>query len=551
MTEETMSDGPDVIVIGGGPAGVSACWPMLAAGLRVLMIDGGAAATEPAPAPPAETLADLRDDQRSASHWLLNSNAYQTGIAATSPKLRAPRLQRWISDYAAAYGFQTDNFVLNGFLAPGGLSAAWGAGACCFTEPELKDFPFPRSELMASYQAVASRIGISGVADDDLGDWLGTDVSLQPPLPLNDGAQALHDRYHRNRAAMHRRGFRLGRIRQAVLSHDLDGRKACTLSNLCVWGCSRGAIYTAQQDIGVLLKHPRFTLWSGAFVSTVRRATDVSGFVLSVRDRTGGSHRQVSAPRVVLAAGTIGSTILGFGCLGIEKAETQVLSCPVIAFGLLQPSRLGTVTARHGFGMGQLMFALNIPRMPADEALFGAIYGSDGLLPSELIGRMPLSRPAAVAIGRWFWPAMLLGSCFFPGTFSNNRLTFNATGTGAPKVTVTGGFSPDFPAAVAQSRSRLARAALGMGAVLIPGSVSLAQPGTDMHYSGTMPMRRQPQPLETDLLGRPGGCPGLHVVDGSVLPHLPGKSHTLTIMANADRIGRTIGHVWQTGGAGS
>ena len=36
------------------------------------------------------------------------------------------------------------------------------------------------------------------------------------------------------------------------------------------------------------------------------------------------------------------------------------------------------------------------------------------------------------------------------------------------------------------------------------------------------------------------GLEGLYVADGSVLNHLPAKQLTLTIMANADRIGRHI-----------
>jgi choline dehydrogenase-like flavoprotein len=45
----------------------------------------------------------------------------------------------------------------------------------------------------------------------------------------------------------------------------------------------------------------------------------------------------------------------------------------------------------------------------------------------------------------------------------------------------------------------------------------------------------------TNALGELKGLEGLHVVDGAVLPSLPSKHATLTIMANADRIGRALG----------
>ena len=61
-----------------------------------------------------------------------------------------------------------------------------------------------------------------------------------------------------------------------------------------------------------------------------------------------------------------------------------------------------------------------------------------------------------------------------------------------------------------------------------------------MHYAGTLPMRERPGLYETDREGRIGGVDGIHIVDGTVLTALPAKSHTLTIMANADRIARLI-----------
>ena len=53
-------------------------------------------------------------------------------------------------------------------------------------------------------------------------------------------------------------------------------------------------------------------------------------------------------------------------------------------------------------------------------------------------------------------------------------------------------------------------------------------------------MRSKPSYGETNWLGEVVGLNGVHVVDGTCLPILPAKSHTLMIMANADRIGRAI-----------
>jgi choline dehydrogenase-like flavoprotein len=76
--------------------------------------------------------------------------------------------------------------------------------------------------------------------------------------------------------------------------------------------------------------------------------------------------------------------------------------------------------------------------------------------------------------------------------------------------------------------------------VLLPGSFTVGRPGGDIHYSGTFPMRKSPSLGETSQLGEVKELEGIFVVDGACLPTLSEKSHTLTIMANADRIGKQI-----------
>jgi choline dehydrogenase-like flavoprotein len=52
-------------------------------------------------------------------------------------------------------------------------------------------------------------------------------------------------------------------------------------------------------------------------------------------------------------------------------------------------------------------------------------------------------------------------------------------------------------------------------------------------------MRVNPGPLQVDVLGRPYGFANVHLVDASVFPSLPATTITLSVMANAHRIGST------------
>ena len=91
-----------------------------------------------------------------------------------------------------------------------------------------------------------------------------------------------------------------------------------------------------------------------------------------------------------------------------------------------------------------------------------------------------------------------------------------------------------------EAAQKLRKAYWGIGAVLLPGSFTIGRPGSDIHYAGTLPMRKSPTLSQTSPHGEVEGLDGIFVVDGACLPMLSEKSHTLTIMANADRIGKKL-----------
>ena len=105
-------------------------------------------------------------------------------------------------------------------------------------------------------------------------------------------------------------------------------------------------------------------------------------------------------------------------------------------------------------------------------------------------------------------------------------------------MTVRGGFADGFDIHAKDLKRRLRREWKRLGLVPLPGA-SLAEPGIDAHFAGTLPMGAT-GPFGTSADGELNLHPGLHVVDGSVLPDLSSKYITMTIMANADRIAHRL-----------
>ena len=129
----------------------------------------------------------------------------------------------------------------------------------------------------------------------------------------------------------------------------------------------------------------------------------------------------------------------------------------------------------------------------------------------------------------------VVGNMFLPGHLSNNTVRITEKG----RLFISGGYHSDVPELYKIAAIKLRQAFSKMGAYLLPKSFTAGLPGGDIHYAGSLPMKAQPQRGETSPDGELVGLDGVYVVDGACIPCLSEKSHTLTIMANADRIAKT------------
>lgn len=522
----------DIIIVGSGPAGVSAAFPLVRAGLRVLMVDGG---NRPSTVPPDRPFLPLRSEDTEQWKWMLGRDLHAIKFReSASPKLRVPTHDYVFRDFVPRNRIEAERFIAVGSLAQGGLSNAWGCGVARFSDADLAKFPCPAGEWDISYQAVSERMGISGRQDDDLREYFGLDEWAQAPVTLDVPHSFLEARYRRQRDKLTLAGFYMGRSRVAALTQAIDSRLPCNLSSNCLWGCTRGSLYTAADDLGRLLRDfPNFFYESG-FVVEAMRKTDSGWKICSSQPGVSGQMKLVGK-KILLAAGTLATTRLALSTLQFA-APVRVLSSPTAAFLLWLPALLG-IKRRDGFGLGQLSFSL---RLNNGDTAFGSTFATTGIPVTEFARHIPFGRRHSIDILRNLLSSCLAGNVFLPGHLSETVARLDSTG----RLNIEGGYAKDVPELMAEVAKKLRRAYWQMGSILLPMSFTMGKPGSDIHYAGTLPMRQSPRPGETDQYGEVQGLVNVHVVDGASLSLLPEKSHTLTIMANADRIARQIAKRW-------
>ena len=196
--------------------------------------------------------------------------------------------------------------------------------------------------------------------------------------------------------------------------------------------------------------------------------------------------------------------------------------------------------------MAQVSFiASGSDRKPNDDA-YGSLFPASGIPGSLVVDHMPLTRPSAIRLFRSLQPALLLGNCFLPGHYSRNTAQLEHDRNGNPCLKIRGGISEALPKRITYLKRQLWKAFGRLGARIIPGSIKTLEPGEDMRYSGTIPMHRSPGPGMVNRFGELFGAPELYIVDMSIFPSMPAKHHTLTMMANADRIGHVMVERWRS-----
>jgi choline dehydrogenase-like flavoprotein len=513
MTRQVLD--AEILIIGSGPAGVSAAFPLVEAGRRVLMIDGDGAAASSSDAP------EMAPAWQRALGRGLEALQGEDGL---SPKLRTPAARAIVGAFHQATDIATDNFAAVGARARGGLSRIWGGYVGEFDDDDLVGWPFRLAELQPSYRAVTARIGVSGSADDDMAAFHGLSGPVMPAPPIGPAATSIIERYRRGAPEP---GFSLGLARNALLTSDRPDRHACDLSLSCLWGCARGAIYDARQDLLALRRHANFTLIDDAYA--VRLARDGDAWRTVMQDG-----RSFLTSRVALAAGALGSLRLVAPLLPAESSKLPLLSSPVMAMPLLLPSLLGMPAPERGYALAQLGYAMRLSAAAGDYVT-GGVYEVAALPASSFVARLPLGRRAGTAVFGALAPALTVATSYFPGRFSANCASWTGV-DGDARISIRGGFADGFAPSAAATQKRLRGIWRRLGAFALPGG-SVAMPGTDVHFGGLFPMGLDAA-NGSSRHGELNAAPGLFVVDGSVLPSVPSKFITLTIMANADRIGR-------------
>jgi choline dehydrogenase-like flavoprotein len=533
---------PDpVVVVGSGASGVHFAETALALGRRVVMLDVG----HPAPPPvrPEASLNALKAGLDDPAKYFLGEDFGSLILPEDGSEYYGfPPAKSYVFRPVEGRRVDAHGFAPLASFAAGGLAQAWTGGCYPFSDGELAAYPVGWADMEPAYAEVARRIGISGTDDDDLAPYYPTHDGLMPPIDLDAHSSQLLGVYERKRG---RRGsgrtLALGRARLASLSRDHDGRRGCSKSGRCIWGCPSQSLYTPSVTLERLKRHERF-----AYVPGVR----IDRFGFDDASRVDRVHGEVAATgetferevgTLALAAGTLGTARIVLESLnraGQAAELTGLMDNRQVLMPFVNLARIGAAFDAESYQYHQL--AIGAPGPTPFDYVHGLVTTLTTALIHPVAQTLPVSARAAVALFRNLHGALGLVNINFADTRrETNRVGLDVGPDGRTRALLVH-YEPDAkePERVKPAIATFRNFMLSLGCVAPPSMTRLRPMGASVHYAGTLPMTADGGELTTDRAGRCRPFTNLVVADGSVLPALPAKNLTFTLMANATRMAR-------------
>lgn len=414
----------DVVIVGSGPAGVHAAYPIAEAGLKVAMIDGGL---------------DSKRNVFSKTHQLL--------------KIKS-------------------NIEIIQSLAKGGLSEIWPGICDVFSPLELKKIGLPVDEILREYEGIADLINLK----------------LKPALDIHG---------------------------ESILDSQRN-----------VYQLPQAFSYHTSSVVDDLKKFKNFTYFPNQLVLKVKdnqRHVEIQSFSIYSLKKS-----YTKAHFLILAAGSLNTTRILLRSFNLYNLKVPFLTKGNYMIVCLNAKTLMKKEKSKIAHPGQVAIANN--------DFFIQFYKCNPLSFHKALPYISLPKTFASFLFQAFAPFLVIADVRFP--------TFKGKGKFCRLKKEKDGdiLEISFHQTTRQLQNQKKHLNKIKKKLLKLGFIPLKTIRGDVtsHYANGVPNQEKPGILSSDLNGKLHQAKRIYIADSSTWRALPAKPPTLTIMANARRVGKQV-----------
>jgi len=516
-------------IVGSGPSGVACAHALAKAGRPVTILDAGLS-LEPEREATRAALA-----QRDKNTW---SSSELSFLQSAPSQERIPIKLAYGSDFPyrrvpLATEVLPAGLGLRGSYARGGLSNVWGGTILPYRQEDLAGWPITEHELADGYAAVLKFIPVAARLDP-LEELFPLYTDRYAPLPQSKQIIALLRSLERGRTTLNARHVSFGSARLAVDAAGTRGQGPCIVCGRCLHGCPRELIYSSAQTLADLETSGKVSYLRGVVVGSIEETEN------SVRihaQKMDGSPCLFEGERVFLAAGILNTTTIILRSQKRYDHPVDILDSQYFLFPMLQAAGVSGVTEEALHTLCQAFVEINDAGVSPHNVHLQVYSYNDHLseILRQRLGFLAYVFPTNAILGR-----ILFVQGYLHSSHSGKIVATLKRNGDADLLTL----EPVINSATKDKIKLVIRKLRGLmrltSAFPVASLVEICEPGRGSHSGGSFPMAHRPGPGQTDRVGRPHGMARTHIVDSSVFPTIPTPTITLTVMANAYRIGQEV-----------
>ena len=528
-----------ILIVGSGASGVHFALSVLQKGYEVIMLDVGHA--RPPAVNPGDSFNGLKTTLSDPASYFLGRN-YEAVVhpGSEGEYYGFPPNKTYVFSKPPGFNVNTQGFAPLFSFAQGGLAETWTGGVYPLDDRDFKHFPFGYADMEPYYGEVAKRIGITGTRDD-LSRFYPVHENLMEPLRLDQHSTRLLAAYEKHKCYLNDKlNCYMGRARVATLSADKNGRKGCTYTGRCLWGCPSGALYTPSLTLDECKTYSNFTYVSNVYVShfEFNARNEITGVV--AESINGKGTQKFVADRFVLAAGTLSSSKIFMSSVLKSTGEVIKLSglmdnrqilIPFINLGMIGQKYDPENYQYHQLAMG---FEAAEPQRYF-HALFTTLKTA---LVHPIVQNIPLDLRTALGVFRNVRAGLGVVNLNFPDSRRDSSFVtlHEDKQSGRSKLSIQ--YSPiqNEGEVIKQAIKVVKKTLWKLNCIVPPAMMHVRPMGASVHYAGTIPMSEKPAPLTSSPHCQSHDFNNLYFVDGTTFPSLPAKNLTFALMANAVRV---------------
>lgn len=435
-----------------------------------------------------------------------------------------------------------------------GLQNLWNAVSVRFSETDLSTWPISYQDLAPHYSAIEKRISVCGT-QEGLAEL--PDGNYIPPKPLRPADYLVIK-------AVKRLGWPNCHAipNRKAIETRMDKPNHCVSTGICTFGCAAGAVYKFSARLLPLIRDlPNYTLLLNAKVirlignQKTNQIQSLEYLCLQSNER-----KTIRARFFVLSAGAIETPRILLNSHDTHFQQGLANQNGTLGWYLQDNPKVVQATSLYklwfskkpsDIGYGDLLILLGKANLPNGDPFrfIGHSISAPPDVPYYLADIRWIPRPIKPFIVKAMFNSFVTLGLFCEGDLmASNRIELSSTRDdyGIPQVDIH----------YTSSETTLARmkkmAEFGRKILRRASATHIVEDfsndGTGIHYAGTCRMGINDKESIVDANLKTFAHNNLYLCDGGVIPHLPDKHLTLTIMALADRLSTHLINELQTRG---